>query len=424
MSGYDAKKNTNPLNLMAKRLGVYYQEPTATTVNYADGIKSARSVMAHRLGMNGNETVNASVVNEDTINTQSDVSSAVLDGIDQQSALLAYNGGHAQQDRMIRDKRRTLDRVVLYSYQGADVKKVDADEDERPIRALINPNKVKQDYDDKVISIGYEFGYKPGDVFTWVGTNTQWLIYLQDLTELAYFRGDIRKCSYKMNWKDEDGNLQSTYAAIRGPIETKINTATKNGTQYNFPNYTLNLLIPKNEATLKHFRRYTKFYLRDKEEGAPEVCWRVSTANWVSMPGIIELTAEEYYINEDLDDIEEGIVGSDEVIVITGDEPEETENKIEGETFIKAKKTYTYKYQGEQHANAKFIVDQKKYPITIISEEENAITLKWNTSYHGQFELRYGYSYDDIITNEDFSTSIVTKQVDLAKKTIVVESLF
>jgi hypothetical protein len=30
---------------------------------------------------------------------------------------------------------------------------------------------------------------------------------LQDLTELAYFRGDIRKCSYEIKWEDEDGNL-------------------------------------------------------------------------------------------------------------------------------------------------------------------------------------------------------------------------
>jgi hypothetical protein len=35
---------------------------------------------------------------------------------------------------------------------------------------------------------------------------------------LAYFRGDIRKCSYEIEL--EDGS--KTYAAIRGPVETKI----------------------------------------------------------------------------------------------------------------------------------------------------------------------------------------------------------
>ena len=72
-------------------------------------------------------------------------------------ARLAVRGGDVQQDRMIKDKRETLDRVVLYSYQGAKVRDINSD---TIARALINPNKVKQDYDDKIISIGYEYGYQ------------------------------------------------------------------------------------------------------------------------------------------------------------------------------------------------------------------------------------------------------------------------
>jgi hypothetical protein len=45
-------------------------------------------------------------------------------------------------------------------------------------RALINPDKTKMDYDDKIISIDYNSDFKSGDVFEWVGTNTYWLIYL------------------------------------------------------------------------------------------------------------------------------------------------------------------------------------------------------------------------------------------------------
>jgi hypothetical protein len=119
-------------------------------------------------------------------------------------ARLGIRGGGAQQDRMIKDKRETLNRVVLYSYQGAVVSKLGSNIE---ARALINPNKVKQDYDDKTISIGYEYEYKPGDIFEWVNTGTKWLIYLQDLTELAYFKGDIRKCNYEISWKDDTGKI-------------------------------------------------------------------------------------------------------------------------------------------------------------------------------------------------------------------------
>jgi hypothetical protein len=122
---------------------------------------------------------------------------------------------------MIKDKRRSLDHAVWHSYQAAEVVKTDA-EDRKPVRALINPNKLKQDYDDKIISVGYEYNFKVGTVFEWLGTDTFWIVYLQDLTELAYFRGDIRKCTYEIAWEDEDG-LHKTHAAIRGPVETKIN---------------------------------------------------------------------------------------------------------------------------------------------------------------------------------------------------------
>jgi hypothetical protein len=70
------------------------------------------------------------------------------------------------------------------------------------IRALINPDKVKQDYDDKIVSIDYEHSYEPGDVFEWKKTNTYWLIYTQEITEDAYFRGEIRRCRYKIRFKD------------------------------------------------------------------------------------------------------------------------------------------------------------------------------------------------------------------------------
>jgi hypothetical protein len=98
---------------------------------------------------------------------------------------LEWQGGIAQEDRMIRDKYRTFLKALQYSYQGCDVSLVQPwseclDESNSSIdagmlvnptyRALINPDKVKQDYDDKILSIDYKYSYGPGDVFCWVGT--------------------------------------------------------------------------------------------------------------------------------------------------------------------------------------------------------------------------------------------------------------
>ena len=105
-----------------------------------------------------------------------------IEGVTDQATRLRAHGGNKQQERMIRDKRRSLDRAVWYSYQAAEVLRVDS-EIREPVRALINPNKLKPDYDDKVISIGYEYNFKCGDVFEWIGTGTHWLIYLQDVAK-------------------------------------------------------------------------------------------------------------------------------------------------------------------------------------------------------------------------------------------------
>lgn len=348
ISGYDLSTNV-PYRLMKGRLGVYDKRPFDPRANN-------------------------------------------IDGVEHQSVRFRQNGGNRQQERMIQSKRRSLDHAVWNSYQAAEIVKVDA-ENRKPVRALINPNKLKQDYDDKILSVGYEYNIKSGDIFEWLGTKTYWLVYLQDLTELAYFRGDIRRCSYEITWEDEEGS-HKTYAAIRGPVETKIDYIQKHGISVDNPNYSLNLLLPKNESTVKYFTRYRKFYLQ-----GDDVCWRIEAADYISTPGIIEVTAVEYYANETEDDISNGVVGG---LIVEPQDPNQGEQmSIIGETFIKLKKPYNFKFDGTLAAT--WFVD-KKYPVILTPDpaDPRNITVEWVSSYSGQFDLYYG----------DY------------KKTIIVESLF
>ena len=116
MSDYEIKNRNTSLNLMSSRLGLFNAPAPAPVAG--DGVAEE----------------------------------AALHGLDHGETLLKYNGGIAQQDRMIKDKRRSLDRALKYSYQGAFIKKVDdtavpwgfkpvGAEDKDVIRALINPNK-------------------------------------------------------------------------------------------------------------------------------------------------------------------------------------------------------------------------------------------------------------------------------------------
>lgn len=312
---------------------------------------------------------------------------------------LRVRGGTIQQARMINDKKEALKRAIKYSYQGAQVQAVGKEE---PAVALINPNTVKQDYDDKVISIDFNYNYSVGTVFEWLNTGTKWLIYLQDLTELAYFKGDIRKCNYEIKWKNAEGDDCITYVALTGPQEKKINSTTQGNISIDSPNYTLHFYMPCDEETAKRFDRYSKFYLN----GLP-TCWRIEAVDKISMPGILEIYAQEYYANEHEDNIEEGLVGD---LIVQPIIPEIKE--IDGNTFIKPKQACTYEYLGTAIGTWDW---DKKLPIKeVLPKEENndskKITIKWDASYSGQFVLKY-YSAD-------------AQQPIEIEKTIVVESLF
>ena len=315
----------------------------------------------------------------------------MINNLDLMRARLQLRGGVSQQDRMIQDKKETLNRAILYSYQGAQVQ---AEGTFDLVPALINPNRITQNYDDKIISIGYEYNFKPGTVFNWVNTGTQWLIYLQDLTELAYFKGDCRKCNYKISW-EQDNKKFSTYAAIKGPVETNIDYVNKSNMIIDLPNHTLNILLPATEDTLAYFKRYAKFYLKSVDNYDTSVCWQVEATDSISTPGILEINAVEYYSNKFEDDLQNGIAGG---LIVEPTIPEPAAPEIKGEVFIKPKRFYTYKYTGNDEGS--WIYDSK-LPLEVkINDKE--VSIKWTTTYNGQFTLGYGDK----------------------EKTIVVESLF
>ena len=337
-------------------------------------------------------------------------------GIRQMQQRLGVEGGDVQQDRMIHDKRWTLDHATKYSYQAAQVKHLDRT---HSAPALMNPNKLKPDYDDKVLSVGFEYQFQPGDVFEWCNTGTKWLIYLQDLTELAYFKGDVRKCSYEVQWLDDNGELQHTYLAVRGPVETKIDYMQKNGKSVDNPNYSINFMMPKNEATLQYFKRYARFYLQNTAPGSPYVCWRVEAVDNISMQGVIQINAIEYYANKTEDDIENGIVNGkkneadakelEEInkqdntplmkgTLLKASVEEPSKGDIVGETIIRPNIAYTYMYTGgdvnEWTVKSNGLV---KYKIT-----GKRIQVKWTQTYGGKFEIAYGNKRKTIIVKSLF----------------------
>lgn len=354
-----------------------------------------------------------------------------IDRANDNAELLIQKGGFAQQNRMIRDKKHAFDMATLYSYQAALVRKwLPPHEDAEPpddfgiypesakemlmppVRALINPNKLTTDYDNKILSIDYSYNYRTGDIFKWCQTNTYWIIYLQDLQELAYFRGDIRKCSYQINWIDDDGNKQLTYVAVRGPVETKIDFIQKHTISVDNPNHSLNILMPKNEFTLKYFKRYAKFYLKGSEYPDNEICWRVEATDSISTPGILEITAVEYYKNEFQDDVEDSLANA---LILEPIDPNEGKDKeiieIKGMTFTKPLMENSYYLNSREKGKWGIVqIGKDKLPIKLETNRNElgypCVNVTWQGTYSGQFELKF-----------DGEQQVYTK-------TIVVESMF
>ena len=217
---------------------------------------------------------------------------------------LQYQGGN-QEQRFINDKLRGLKKALLYSYQAATAILSDGKE----FRCLINPDKNKPAYDNKILSIPYkdiclnaprvgktsegeiDINIKPGDVFTWKETDTHWLVYLQYIEEDAYFRSEIRRCDQQIKIGEN-----SYWVYIRGPVETSIEWSQKAGIEWNTMNYSLVMYITADEVTNKYFERFKTVKVLDPRINK-EKTWQVVGVDPYYGDGIIQVFLDEYFEN-------------------------------------------------------------------------------------------------------------------------------
>ena len=285
-----------------------------------------------------------------------------------------------QHNRMILDKKRSMHRALLYSYQAAWVKK-DNDENADYVRALMNPDKVKFDYDEKIISIDWEHNFVPGTTFEWGrGTNSHWIILKPEDTELAYLRANCRRCKYLVAIDPETHQEVGQWAAIRGPVETKINTIQKAGIVADVPNLSLDIYMADTEVNRRIFERYKRFEFDGRY-------WKVQAPDFISTPGVFEIVALEDYECH-----------SDELFLTT----EETEepvpsnvNEILGEKEIVPLEPHLYSY--------KFVDTDAEWYITLPATKNkeiddvleykiigNQLKVIWTSMKAGQFIIHYG----------------------------------
>lgn len=318
-----------------------------------------------------------------------------MSGLENMRTRINYVGGKNQQGRMNCDKAATLRKALLYSYQAATA----VLSDNREFRCLINPDKLKNDYDDKIISIPFEdiclnskrlgktninrqvVGMKAGDVFEWKENNSYWIVYLQRLEETAYFRAEIRRCRYEI---DINGKKYKVYT--RGPIEQTIDYYKVGSGVFNRMNYTLMLTITKDEYTDDFFHRFTKIKFLGKN-------YEVQAIDGISTEGIIDIYLKEYFSNSILDEIQE----EEKDTPIIDPLPEGSPEILgDSEVYPYDVKEFTIK----NLTDGQWAVNSNK--VIILNKSESKVTIKITTGRSGKFIL----SYNDVNGKELASKEI------------------
>ena len=319
---------------------------------------------------------------------------------------LDYRGGARVEDRMVADKLWSMKSAIHGgAYQHATVLLQENQTDNlftRKFKALINPDKLKNDYDQKIISIPYkdiqlnapkqptttkgqvEVGLKPGDVFYWEETDSYWIVYSHYKEELAYFRGDIRECeetvqigehTYHIYFKDSD--------------ETTIPWQQKGGISWNDINYSAIMYITQNDETLAYLHRFAKIKINN-------VPWEVAAVDRHGGKGIIEVALIEDYSNT-IKDEQENIIKEEEQI--KEQQKQEIIEKelpyIDGADVVYPYDTVSYTIKSVD-SEGNWILNTKK--AKVLNIDSTSITIEITTSRSGNFNLQY--IIDDKIVTE------------------------
>lgn len=305
------------------------------------------------------------------------------------NARLQYLGGGVE-GRMQKGKLNSLKKSLFNSYQAETAILADG----RKFKCLINPSKLKADYDIKTISIPFadiclnekelfeaateedidsamsvwtprktsegiqEIGMKTGDVFEWEETHTHWLVDLRHIEEAAYFRAEIHRCDQQVTINGTD-----YWVYIRGPVETTEQWGKAKTFFYENLNYSLVMYITQNEQTLDYFHRNQKIKIDGDN-------WEVQSVNKYYLDGILQVCLKEDYNNPIEDEIQE--------------EEENIESLIIGDTVVYPYEEHSYsidRQDGEWRVNSP--------KATIVEGDKKKVSIFITTGRSGNFDLEY-----------------------------------
>ena len=313
-----------------------------------------------------------------------------MSGLEQMKKRVGYLGYDVADGRNVTGKYKSFKEALKNSYQ-AEWRTLNKDtEQEAKWRCLINPSRLTENFDKKVISIDFDSGVQEGTVFWWDRTNKYWMIDLQQHTEEAYFRGIVTRADYEI---DIDGDIY--WAITKGPDETSDDWQTKHQISWNNLNYSLALRVAKNSKTVKYFSRHQVIKIKltypDAETG--EIIeethnWKVVATDKYSSDYLIDVYLDEWNDNE-MEDAE---------IDPTPPEPDITQPYIDGPRLVYGYDTdLLYSIVGI--TNGTWTVNSNK--IKIVEMTDTSCILEILTGKPTSFKLKYQNKDDGTVVEQE-----------------------
>lgn len=203
-------------------------------------------------------------------------------------------GGSSSIDKLDYRNKQLFNRALQESFNAEEV--VLNNED---WRALILEDKLTLELDQKWIGMPLESNLKPGDVVHVKRNDVRWIMVQTDLSERSFCRCVGKRCVTEITWRDEDDNVHSSWAALRGPTETSIKTEARKHILFDQGNEKVALWLPDTPET-KSLRRYKHIMVKGET-------WEIASVDYLTTPGILELNLVEAQDNRDLDNTSLGI---------------------------------------------------------------------------------------------------------------------
>ena len=206
---------------------------------------------------------------------------------------VAY-GGSSSIDKLDYRNKQLFNRALQESFNAEEVVLNNKD-----WRALILEDKLTLELDQKWIGMSLESNLKPGDVIHVKRNDIRWIMVQTDLSERSFCRCVGKRCVAEITWRDEDDNVHSSWAALRGPTETSIKTEARKHILFDQGNEKVALWLPDTPET-KSLRRYKHIMVKGET-------WEIASVDYLTTPGILELNLVEAQDNRDLDNTSLGI---------------------------------------------------------------------------------------------------------------------